>query len=210
MNNPLDSAISQFDQALRAVTGAVGKTSRQSPASALASDELSDEEKKTAVRLMRINHCGEVCAQALYQSQALVAKSPDVANHMRAAANEEVDHLSWTEERIRELDGHVSYLNPFWYLASFGIGAVTGMLGDKINLGFVAATEDQVAGHLDDHLEKLPQQDKKSQEILRQMKTDELAHKEMAISAGGANFPEPIKQGMRFISRLMTRTTYWI
>ena len=138
MNTPLDKAISQFDQALRAVTGAVGKTPRQSPASSIETDALSDQEKTEAVRLMRVNHCGEVCAQALYQAQALVAKSPEVANHMRTAAIEEVDHLSWTEERIRELDGHVSYLNPFWYLASFGMGAVTGMLGDKINLGFVA------------------------------------------------------------------------
>ncbi|MDG1909884.1 MAG: 2-polyprenyl-3-methyl-6-methoxy-1,4-benzoquinone monooxygenase [Pseudomonadales bacterium] len=210
MNTPLDKAISQFDQALRAVTGAVGKTPRQSPASSIETDALSDQEKTVAVRLMRVNHCGEVCAQALYQAQALVAKSPEVANHMRTAAIEEVDHLSWTEERIRELDGHVSYLNPFWYLASFGMGAVTGMLGDKINLGFVAATEDQVAGHLDDHLERLPKQDKKSQEILRQMRTDELAHKEMALSAGGTSFPKPIKQGMRMVSNLMKRTTYWI
>jgi len=210
MNNPLDKAITQFDQALRAVTGSVGKTPRQSPALGVESGSMSKQERTKAARLMRVNHCGEVCAQALYQGQAIVARSPEVANHMRTAAAEEVDHLSWTEDRIRELDGHVSYLNPFWYVASFGMGAVTGMLGDKINLGFVAATEDQVARHLDDHLGKLPEQDKKSQEILSQMKTDELIHKEMALSAGGSNFPAPIKQGMRLVSDLMTRTTYWI
>jgi ubiquinone biosynthesis monooxygenase Coq7 len=159
---------------------------------------------------MRVNHCGEVCAQALYQGQAIVAKSPEVANHMRQAAIEEIDHLSWTEDRIHELDGRVSYLNPLWYAASFGMGAVTGMLGDKINLGFVAATEDQVAKHLDDHLTKLPEQDTKSRAILGQMKADELTHKEMALAAGGTEFPAPIKMGMRIISDLMTKTTYWL
>ena len=209
MKNPLDQAISHFDQALRAVTGSVGKTKRPSPANGLESGSLSSEEKVESARLMRVNHCGEVCAQALYQGQALVARSPEVAKHMRSAAAEEIDHLSWTEDRIRELDGRVSYLNPFWYLTSFGMGAVTGLLGDKINLGFVAATEDQVARHLEEHLEKLPEQDTKSQKILNQMKTDELAHKETALNAGGTNFPAPIKNGMRLVSDLMTRTTYW-
>ncbi|MFT4711596.1 MAG: ubiquinone biosynthesis monooxygenase Coq7 [Candidatus Azotimanducaceae bacterium] len=210
MKNPIDQAISHFDQALRAVSGSIGKTTRPSPAKDIEPDSLSEQERLEAVRLMRVNHCGEVCAQALYQGQAIVAKSPEVANHMRQAAIEEVDHLSWTEDRINELDGRVSYLNPLWYAASFGMGAVTGMLGDKINLGFVAATEDQVAKHLDDHLTKLPGQDIKSRAVLSQMKTDELTHKEMALAAGGAEFPAPIKMGMRMISDLMTRTTYWL
>jgi ubiquinone biosynthesis monooxygenase Coq7 len=210
MKNPIDQAISHFDQALRAVRGSIGKTTRPSPAKNIEPDALSEKERLEAVRLMRVNHCGEVCAQALYQGQAIVAKSPEVANHMRQAAIEEIDHLSWTEDRIHELDGRVSYLNPLWYAASFGMGAVTGMLGDKINLGFVAATEDQVAKHLDDHLTKLPEQDTKSRAILGQMKADELTHKEMALAAGGTEFPAPIKMGMRIISDLMTKTTYWL
>jgi len=210
LKNPIDRAIHQFDQALRAVSGSVGKTNRTSPANGTPSADLSAQEQVEAGRLMRVNHCGEVCAQALYQGQAMVAKTAEVAQHMQSAADEEIDHLSWTEDRIRELDGHVSYLNPFWYAASFGMGAISGLLGDKINLGFVAATEDQVARHLDAHLEKLPEHDLKSKEILGQMKADELKHKDMALAAGGTKFPAPVTRGMSLISGLMTKTTYWI
>ena len=159
---------------------------------------------------MRINHTGEVCAQALYSGQALTAKASRVSGAMRQAAEEENDHLAWCEQRIAELDSHVSYLNPFWYIASFATGAVGGWLGDKVSLGFVAATEEEVCHHLDSHLEKLPTNDEKSRKILAQMRIDEARHQTSALESGGLRFPRPIKQLMRFTSKLMTKPTYWI
>ena len=159
---------------------------------------------------MRVNHTGEVCAQALYYGQALTARSSRTARSMEQAATEETDHLSWCEERLRQLDSRVSYLNPIWYGSSFCMGMVTGLLGDKINLGFVAATEDQVCIHLTDHLEKLPEADSKSKAILTKMKEDEYRHQQDALKAGGATFPTPVKKVMTLVSKLMTRTTYWI
>ncbi len=206
----LDRFITELDKALRVTSGAVGKTPRPSPALDIEDDELTSEQKTEAARLMRVNHCGEVCAQALYQGQALTARSGRVSNSMQKAANEETDHLSWCESRLKELDANVSVLNPIWYASSFAMGAVAGLLGDKVSLGFVAATEDQVCKHLDEHLEKIPGEDKKSISILEQMREDEAHHKETALNQGGVNFPAPVKSVMTAISGFMTRTTYWV
>jgi ubiquinone biosynthesis monooxygenase Coq7 len=217
MKTPLDNVITQFDIVLRTCTGSLGsgrtdpKTRRPSPAiEATAGKALSAQERETSARLMRVNHCGEVCAQALYHGQSLTAKSERVAGNMKQAALEETEHLAWCEHRIKELGSHVSYLNPIWYVSSFAMGALTGLLGDKVNLGFVAATEEAVCQHLDDHLEKLPEADTESHAILSQMKLDEAKHMHTALELGGAHFPQPVKGIMRGVSRLMTRTTSWL
>jgi ubiquinone biosynthesis monooxygenase Coq7 len=159
---------------------------------------------------MRVNHTGEVCAQALYQGQALTARMPIVRNEMQQAAQEEVDHLVWCEERLRELGSHTSYLNPVWYGMSFALGAVAGAISDKVSLGFVAATEERVCSHLREHLQQLPEEDRKSQLILQQMLEDEQRHGDNALNAGGTEFPRPLKDAMSAVSRLMTATSYRI
>lgn len=203
----LDAAILELDKALRTSTGNVGSTLRSTPAT--SQSNLTTDETKTSGRLMRVNHCGEVCAQALYHGQALTAKSGRVANAMHEAAAEETDHLAWCESRLKELDTPVSRLNPFWYASSYCIGALTGLLGDKVNLGFVAATEEQVCKHLDEHLEKLPASDERSREVLSVMREDERRHEETALKKGGARFPAPVKALMTGISKTMTRSSYW-
>ena len=205
-----DKLIIHFDNALRASAGTVGKTPRPSPAQTIKGVPLSDDQRELSARLMRVNHCGEVCAQALYHGQAIAAKSDRVATSMAQAATEETDHLSWCETRLRELDSHVSYLNPVWYASSFVVGAITGLLGDKISLGFVAATEEAVCRHLEVHLEKLPADDVKSRAIISQMKLDEAKHQAGALDAGGVVFPGPLKSLMAGVSKLMTRSTYWV
>jgi ubiquinone biosynthesis monooxygenase Coq7 len=157
---------------------------------------------------MRINHTGEVCAQALYQGQGLTAKLHETRDQMEQAAAEEIDHLAWCDERLRELDSRTSYLNPAFYAASFGMGALAGKLGDNISLGFVAATEEQVGRHLDDHMHKLPMGDRRSRAVLEQMRTDEAHHERWALEAGGARFPAPLKLGMRLMSKVMTKSVY--
>jgi len=159
---------------------------------------------------MRINHTGEVCAQALYQGQALTARLPRVRQAMEHAAEEEIDHLAWCEQRIRQLGSHTSVLNPLFYGLSFGIGASAGLISDRISLGFVAATEDQVCKHLDEHLERIPETDQKSRAILLQMREDEARHSTAALDAGGLRFPAPIKFGMSLMAKVMTKTTYRI
>ena len=159
---------------------------------------------------MRINHCGEVCAQALYQGQALTAKLPEVREKMEQAATEENDHLQWCADRLKELDSHTSFFNPFWYVSSFSIGAVAGLLGDKWSLGFVAETEYQVVRHLQSHLDELPENDKKSRAVIEQMKEDELHHATVAIEAGGAELPTPVKLAMRSMAKVMTKSVYWV
>ncbi|MCB1691361.1 MAG: 2-polyprenyl-3-methyl-6-methoxy-1,4-benzoquinone monooxygenase [Pseudomonadales bacterium] len=208
--NPVDRLIARFDEALRTVAGTVGTSDRASPAIGIEGRELNAQEKETAARLMRVNHCGEVCAQALYRGQALTAKSGRVAGSLNQAAREETDHLAWCEARIQELGSHVSYLNPVWYAASFAMGATAGLMGDRVNLGFVAATESEVCRHLDDHLERLPEGDDRSRSILSKMRDDEARHESNALEAGGARFPAPVKAVMRGVSKLMTRSTYWI
>jgi ubiquinone biosynthesis monooxygenase Coq7 len=206
----LDRLIGQIDQALHTVFGPTPHSARDNPATGKSDPELTASERELSGRLMRINHVGEICAQALYQGQALTARLPEVRGKMEQAAQEENDHLAWTEQRIRELGSHVSYLNPLWYAGSFALGALAGAVGDKWSLGFVAETEKQVVNHLTGHLVQLPAADEKSRAILEQMRDDEGRHATVAIESGGATLPEPVKQGMQCASKLMTRTAYWI
>lgn len=205
----IDRLLGEFDQALRTV-GAHARAERPSPAAPHADTPLPDDARHQAGGLMRVNHTGEIAAQALYQSQALTARQPAVRAAMAQAAREETDHLAWTEARLRELGSHTSFLNPAWYAGSFVIGAVAGLVGDQWNLGFVAETERQVVAHLDDHLARLPAADARSRAILEQMRIDEAHHATQAIEAGAAALPGPIQTVMRLFSRVMTRTAYWI
>ena len=208
--SPGDKLLSQLDRALR--TLAPGKVSHQrpSPASQLDEQPLSDSERRHAAGLMRVNHTGEVCAQALYQGQALTAKLPHVRREMETAAEEEIDHLGWCQERVQALGSHTSLLNPIFYGLSFGIGAGAGLIGDKVSLGFVAATEEQVCAHLESHLQGLPAQDKKSRAVVSQMLDEEEEHAQSALSAGGLVFPSLIKGAMSLVSTAMTKTSYRI
>lgn len=206
----VDQVIVGFDAFLRTTQGAVGATKRGSPARDIEEPTLTDNERVESGRLMRVNHCGEVCAQALYHGQATTAKDQRTEHIMAQAAIEEKDHLSWCEQRLKELDTRPSRLNPLWYASSFAMGALTGLMGDKVNLGFVAATEAEVCKHLDVHIERLPESDKRSRSILEQMRIDEKQHESTARDAGGANFPAPVNHAMQLVSRLMTRSTYWI
>ncbi|MEJ3668192.1 2-polyprenyl-3-methyl-6-methoxy-1,4-benzoquinone monooxygenase [Stutzerimonas stutzeri] len=208
--SPADRLLMQADAALRTLLPFNGQPSRPSPALLKTETELSESETRHVAGLMRINHTGEVCAQALYQGQALTARLPQVRQAMEQAADEEIDHLAWCEQRIRQLGSHTSVLNPIFYGLSFGIGASAGLISDRISLGFVAATEDQVCKHLDDHLGQLPAGDEKSRAILEQMRDDEAQHSTAAIEAGGLRFPAPVKFGMSLVSKVMTKATYRI
>jgi len=180
------------------------------PSAAAAADkDLDEAERQRSCRLMRVNHAGEVAAQALYQGQALSAGDPGVAAAMRRAAAEEADHLAWCESRLRELGGRTSILNPLWYLGSFALGALAGALGDRVSLGFIVETERQVESHLRDHLERLPAADLRSRAILEQMKHDETGHAATSAALGGSDLPLVVRAAMRLSSRLMTRTSYW-
>ncbi len=181
---------------------------RSSPANVIGTTELSASEKKHSAGLMRVNHTGEVCAQALYQGQALTAKLPSTKSDMAAAALEEEDHLAWCQQRLNELDAHSSKLNPLWYGLSFSLGASAGFISDKLSLGFVAATEQQVCKHLDAHLKDLPTNDAKSRAIVTQMRQDEAAHAELALSAGGTAFAAPVKYAMSQVAKVMTSLSY--
>jgi len=205
----IDRLIIGFDRALRTLCGPA-LSLRSVPGENLPNLELSAAEKRHAAALMRVNHSGEVCAQALYQGQALTARDDTVRKTLERAAAEETEHLAWTAQRIDELGGRVSVLNPFFYTGSFAIGALSGLLGDKWNMGFLAETERQVEGHLDGHLEQLPAQDEKSRAIVAQMKEDEARHANTALARGAAELPGPVKQAMRISSRLMTVLTYRI
>lgn len=206
----IDSLLCVADNALRTLAGGYQTTSRPSPAEDLPEANMSQHEKRHVAGLMRINHCGEVCAQALYQGQALTAKLPDVREKMEQAAKEENDHLDWCHQRLLELDTHTSWLNPLWYAGSFSIGAIAGALGDRWSLGFVVETEHQVVRHLAEHLEQLPKQDLRSHNILAAMQQDELQHATAALDAGGAELPAPVKQTMRLMSKVMTKTVYYV
>jgi ubiquinone biosynthesis monooxygenase Coq7 len=208
-----DRLIINADQALRTVVTGTAQADRVNPSRAIDNSDstaLDDQERKHAAGLMRINHTGEVCAQALYQGQALTAKLPEVRDAMDEAAKEEIDHLVWCEQRINELNGRTSVLNPLFYGLSFTIGALAGVAGDKWSLGFVAATENQVCKHLEEHLQSLPESDTKSRAILEQMLIDEAKHATAALDAGGAEFPSEIKSVMSVIAKGMTTTTYRI
>jgi ubiquinone biosynthesis monooxygenase Coq7 len=207
----IDNFIINADRALRTLTAGNDMTGeRPSPARPLDEAELNEAERKKSAALMRVNHTGEVCAQALYQGQALTAKLPDVRAEMEKAAEEEIDHLVWCQERIAALGSHTSFLNPVWYGLSFAIGAGAGLVSDKVSLGFVAATEDQVCKHLQDHLQELPATDIRSRAVVEQMLEDEARHADMALSAGGYNFPTPVKGLMTLASKVMTITSYRI
>lgn len=206
----LDHVLGQADRALRTLTPGNKPVFKASPATTVSEAELSDSERRKAAGLMRVNHCGEVCAQGLYQGQAATAKLPEVREDMENAALEELDHLAWCEQRLQELDSRTSLLNPIWYGMSFALGAGAGLVSDKLSLGFVAATEDQVCKHLQDHLEKLPEADIKSREVVQQMLADEQHHAEDALAAGGKQFPQPVKQVMSLVSKAMTKTTYYV
>ncbi|MGQ9831050.1 MAG: 2-polyprenyl-3-methyl-6-methoxy-1,4-benzoquinone monooxygenase [Thermochromatium sp.] len=206
----LDRLLIGTDQALRTVFGRPRITERKNPAADLMEAELRADQRQHVARLMRINHTGEVCAQALYQGQALTARRPETRQRLERSAQEENDHLAWCEERLEELGERKSLLNPLWYAGSFALGALAGLAGDTWSLGFVVETERQVEDHLDDHLAQIPAQDAKSRAILEQMKADEIRHAQIARSAGGVDLPAPIRQAMRLASRVMTRTAYWV
>jgi ubiquinone biosynthesis monooxygenase Coq7 len=206
----MDNIINTLDDALRTTFGPAPKASRPSPARGLHEPKLADTDVRRAGRFMRVNHAGEVCAQALYQGQALTAKLPGVREKMEQAAEEENDHLAWTEDRINELGTHKSYLNPVWYGGSFTLGALAGLAGDRWSLGFVVETEKQVIRHLEDHLSKLAKKDQKSRVILEQMREDEARHATTALQAGAVDFPPVVKKIMALTSRIMTRTALWI
>ncbi len=204
-----DALILQFDRALRTVF-APAASRRPHPDQGLPEAELGEAEKRHAAGLMRVNHSGEVCAQALYQGQALTARDPGVQQALEAASEEETEHLAWCERRLGELGSHKSLLNPLWYTGSFALGALAGALGDKWNLGFLAETERQVEGHLNGHLDALPEQDARSRAIVEQMKADEVKHAETALAHGGAPLPLPVKLAMRLSAKVMTHTAYRI
>lgn len=205
-----DQLILQADHALRTLTGVEQHNGRPSPAENIHNDTLTDSERQHAAGLMRVNHCGEVCAQALYQGQALTAKLPNVRDKMTEAAAEEIDHLEWCQGRIDSLNSHTSILNPLWYSVSFAVGAGAGLISDKISLGFVAATEDQVCQHLEEHLKNLPANDHQSRAVVETMLEDEARHATTALEAGGLDFPAPVKSVMTLVSKAMTKASYRI
>lgn len=204
----MDRIIASLDEALRISSGAAPAAERGNPAGNLPAAELDNAQRRHVAGLMRINHTGEVCAQALYAGQAATARRDETREAMQSAADEEIDHLSWCEDRLKELDSQPSILNPFWYAGSFAIGAVAGIAGDQWSLGFVKETENQVEAHLEDHLERLPAGDQRSQAILDQMKTDEAKHARMAEEAGAHALPKPIQSAMAFTAGIMKTLAY--
>ncbi len=205
----LDSLIVSFDRALRTLSG-TAQTLRPNPATGLAETQLSDADRAHAAGLMRVNHTGEVCAQALYAAQALVARDPAIGTRFAAAAREEEEHLAWTQDRLTELGDRPSLLNPLWYAGSFAIGALAGLAGDRVNLGFVAETERQVEEHLTTHLATLPAADAKSRAIVDTMRDDEARHGAMARDAGAASLPRPVRDLMRVTAGAMKSVAYRI
>ena len=205
----LDSLIIGFDKALRTVF-APAASARGVPGRELAEPVLSAQDKAHAAALMRVNHVGEICAQALYQGQALTCRNAEVRQALEKAAGEETEHLAWTEGRIKDLGSRKSLLNPLWYLGALSLGAFAGKLGDAWSLGFLAETERQVEAHLEHHLGELPQQDAKSQAIVEQMKIDEVAHAETALQLGARQMPAGVKAAMRLAAGVMTRTAYYL
>jgi len=203
----LDRIISEFDVGLRTLL-AKPHSQRPHPDAGIAEAALNDAEKKHVSALMRINHTGEVCAQALYSGQALTARDAATSKTMQQAAREETEHLAWCETRIHQLGGRTSILNPLFYAGSFAIGAVAGALGDKWSLGFLEETENQVGAHLASHLKQLPDSDEKSRKIIEQMQIDEAKHADDASKLGAADLPPPVKFCMKHMSKLMTTTTY--
>ncbi len=205
----LDDLIIAFDQGLRTVF-APARSVRATPGDTLPDADMDERQRGLAAALMRVNHSGEICAQALYQGQALTARDSAARAALEQAAQEETEHLAWTERRITELGGRKSLLNPLWYAGSFAIGATAGLLGDKWNLGFLAETEHQVVRHLEGHLQRLPEADGKSRAIVQQMRDDEARHASSALRHGGAELPETVKAAMQLSSKVMTGTAFFL
>jgi ubiquinone biosynthesis monooxygenase Coq7 len=205
----LDSVLGEIDKAIKVLT-APARSARASPGTPNGELVLDERDAREAARLMRVNHSGEVAAQALYQGQAFTARGPAVAASMRQAAAEEMDHLAWCEQRIEELQGRTSVLNPLWYAGSFAIGALAGALGDRASLGFIAETEKQVETHLRGHMDRLPAADHRSRAIVEQMTHDEVTHGAQAAALGANALPIPLRSVMRLTSQVMTRTSYWL
>ena len=209
-----DRTLTQVDRVVRTLAPGgkprVAGRPRPQPESGIAEHPLSEADSRTSAALMRVNHSGEVCAQALYQGQALGARSARVREGLEEAAGEEVDHLAWCEARLNELDGRTSVLNPLWYGLSFGLGAGAGLISDKVSLGFVAATEELVAAHLESHLQRLPAGDSRSRAIVHAMLDDERRHGETALAAGGESLPRPVKRLMKTVANGMTKSSYYL
>jgi ubiquinone biosynthesis monooxygenase Coq7 len=206
----IDKLITAFDQGIKVLMNNTAAASRENPAKEIPETNLSLLEKRHSVSLLRVDHAGEICAQALYQGQALGARESSIVDKLRQASKEENDHLKWCHERIIELKGRVSYLNPLWYGGAFSLGVLAGAIGDQWSLGFLAETEWQVVEHLNDHLQRLPIDDKKSQAILQTLRDDEQHHATSAEQIGAHALPYPIKLIMRVMSKVMTTTAYWV
>lgn len=207
--NTLDRWLSSADNALRTIAGAV-QASRPNPAAATAGEPLDQAERRLSGALMRVNHVGEVCAQALYQAQAVSARTPALRRQMEQAAREETDHLAWTQARLHELGSRPSWLNPLWYAGAFGFGLLAGRAGDRVSLGFVVETERQVEQHLAGHLQRLPAGDTRSRAIVAAMHQDESRHADAAEAAGAIKLPLPVRWLMRGAAKVMTRTAHYI
>lgn len=203
-----DRVIHQFDTILRTLMPHAATSQRVTPADGVADGVLDDQERRHAAGIMRVSHAGEVCAQALYQGQSLSAKLPHVRKQMDQSALEEIDHLAWCDERLKELHSRSSYLNPLFYVASFGVGAATGAVSDRISLGFIAATEEQKGKQLEVQQQELPVEDHRSRSILRQIAVDESHHAQLALEAGGVRYPDPIKWGMRLAATAISKGVY--
>lgn len=206
--HPLDAIIVNLDRALRAIAGSARGTGRAYPAEHVAHGDLDDPQQRHSAGLMRVNHAGEVAAQALYHGQSLTARGARVRADLERAAAEEEDHLIWCRRRLGELHAGTSVLDPLWYAGSFAIGTLAGLAGDRVNLGFLAETERQVEAHLEDHLARLPVEDARSRAVLEQMHIDEAQHARMAAHGGAVPLPSPVVRAMRVVSRVMTRTAY--
>jgi ubiquinone biosynthesis monooxygenase Coq7 len=205
----LDTILSTTDRALRTLSGA-SHAARACPLPAAPGPALDDAQRRLSGALMRVNHVGEVCAQALYTAQALSTRDPALRCQFEHAAREETDHLAWTQQRLRELGAHTSALNPLWYAGAFGVGLMAGRAGDKVSLGFVVETERQVEQHLESHLQRLPGADVASHAVVRQMKNDEARHGAEAQSAGAAPLPAPVRWAMRLAARVMTSASHYV
>ncbi|TVP47221.1 MAG: 2-polyprenyl-3-methyl-6-methoxy-1,4-benzoquinone monooxygenase [Halomonas sp.] len=204
-----DRRIRQFDTILRTLMPRAATSQRASPAEGVADGVLDEQERRHSASIMRVNHTSEVCVQALYQGHCATAKLPQVHNQMEQSAREGMDHLAWCSERLEELQSRTSSLNPLFYAASFGIGAATGAVSDRISLGFVAATEEQMVKHLETQQQSLPSEDHRSRTILRQMAVDDSHHARLALETGGVSFPAPVKWGMRLVSNVVTKGVYY-
>jgi len=205
----IDRLISEFDKALRTVF-APAPTLRQMPGAELPEADMDAAQRKHTAALMRVNHCGEICAQALYQGQSLTSRDSGIKDALQRAAQEETEHLAWTERRIAELGGRKSFLNPLWYGGALAIGVLAGKFGDQWNLGFLAETEKQVEAHIENHKTRLPPEDRRSWEILEQMRLDEISHARLAQQLGAHELPSPVKQAMLLSSKVMTKAAYYV